>query len=68
MQRYATTFDYLHGLLLANFAIYRNSLEELLSPLALSDSQMLQLLEHNDDQTWNDPELVLGLRNRLGSS
>jgi hypothetical protein len=62
MRRYATTFDYLHASLVANLAIYRNALEELLNPLMLSSSQMFRLLEDNDDQAWNDEELVVGLK------
>jgi hypothetical protein len=68
MRRYATTFDYLHASLVANLAIYRNALEELLNPLMLPSSQMFRLLEDNDDQAWNDEELVVGLKDRLGSS
>ncbi|KAF2867390.1 hypothetical protein BDV95DRAFT_610791 [Massariosphaeria phaeospora] len=46
--------------------IYRNSLEELLSPLVLSDSQLYQLLEETNGSAWETPDLVSSLRDRLG--
>jgi hypothetical protein len=68
MRRYESIFDYLHASLVTNLAIYRNALEELLSPLALSDSQLYQLLEDVDQRAWDEPVLVASIRSRLGSS
>jgi hypothetical protein len=66
MQKYESVFEYLHASFVTNMAIYRNSLEELLSSLSLSDSQLYQLLEDTDESAWESPDLVSGLRDRLG--
>jgi hypothetical protein len=68
MQRYESVFEYLHVAFVTNLTIYRNSLEELLSPLQLSDTQLCRLLEESDHVAWNDPELIASLRDRLGTS
>jgi hypothetical protein len=68
MQKYESVFEYLHVGFVTNLTIYRNSLEELLSPLALSDVQLYQLLEEANEGAWDDPELIANLRDRLGSS
>jgi hypothetical protein len=68
MQKYEAVFDYLHASFVTNLAIYRNSLEELLSPLALSDTKLFSLLEKFDTNAWQEPDLVSSLRQRLGSS
>ncbi|KAF2821597.1 hypothetical protein CC86DRAFT_458775 [Ophiobolus disseminans] len=68
MRKYETIFEYLHASLATSLAIYRNSLEELLSPLALSDSQLFCLLEDIDQHAWDDPDLIKGIRSRLGNS
>jgi hypothetical protein len=68
MQKYESVFEYLHVAFVTNLTIYRNSLEELLSPLQLSDTQLYRLLEKSDHVAWNDPELITSLRERLGTS
>src|SRR5438477_525694 len=68
MQKYEAVFEYLHASFVTSLAIYRNSCEELLSPLALPDSKLYDLLEKTDGGSWEDPELNTSLRNRLGSN
>ena len=68
MRKYETVFEYLHASFVTALAIYRNSLEEILSPLALSDSQLYQLLEVADERAWDEAELVASLRSRLGNN
>jgi hypothetical protein len=68
MQKYESVFEHLHVAFVTNLTIYRNSLEELLGPLELSDTQLYQLLEEGDNAAWNDVELTSKLRDRLGSS
>jgi hypothetical protein len=68
MQKYEEVFEYLHASFVTIACIYRNSCEELLSPLALSDAQLYQLLEDHETSSWESPELSDALRNRLGSN
>lgn len=68
MQKYEEAFECLHASFVTNACIYRNSCEELLGPLALSDAQVCQLLEDHDSSSWEDPDLNDALRNRLGSN
>ncbi|KAH6878005.1 hypothetical protein BKA58DRAFT_465733 [Alternaria rosae] len=68
MQKYEEVFEYLHASFVTTTCIYRNSCEELLSPLALSDARMSQLLEDHEDSSWDDPEFNDALRNRLGNN
>ena len=68
MHKYEGVFEYLHASLVTSLAIYRNSCEELLSPLSLPDSQLFDLLEKIDDVSWSDPSLDTGVRTRLGTS
>ncbi|CAN9274444.1 unnamed protein product [Alternaria alternata] len=68
MQKYEETFGYLHASFVTIACIYRNSCEELLSPLALSDAQLSQLLENRESSAWENPELSDALRNRLGNN
>jgi hypothetical protein len=68
MQKYQSEFESLHASFVISLSIYRNSLEELLSALALSDAQLHQLLEESDSQAWDNPDLVYKLRDRLASS
>ncbi|CAN9167645.1 unnamed protein product [Alternaria alternata] len=68
MQKYEEVFGYLHASFVTIACIYRNACEELLSPLALSDDQLFQLLENRESSAWESPELSDALRNRLGSN
>ena len=68
MQKYEEAFGYLHASFVTIACIYRNSCEELLSPLALSDAQLSQLLENRESSAWENPELSDALRNRLGNN
>ncbi|CAN9299455.1 unnamed protein product [Alternaria alternata] len=68
MQKYEEAFGYLHASFVTIACIYRNSCEELLSPLALSDAQLFQLLENRESSAWENPELNDALRDRLGSN
>ncbi|KAB2107584.1 hypothetical protein AG0111_0g3844 [Alternaria gaisen] len=68
MQKYEEAFGYLHASFITIACIYRNSCEELLSPLALSDAQLSQLLENRESSAWENLELDDALRNRLGSN
>jgi hypothetical protein len=68
MQKYEEVFVYLHVSFVTISCIYRNSCEELLSPLALSDAQLSQLLENCESSAWESPDLSDALRNRLGSN
>lgn len=65
MKKYESVFEYIHATLVTNLTIYRNALEELLSPLALSDLQLYRLLEENDETAWEEPDLVDCLKQRL---
>jgi hypothetical protein len=66
MQKYEAVFEYLHASLVTSLAIYRNSCEELLSPLSLPDSQLFDLLDRIDYDCWADPVLDASFRDRLG--
>jgi hypothetical protein len=68
MQKYEEVFGYLHASFVIIACIYRNSCEELLSPLALSDAQVCQLLEDHDSSSWENADLNDALRDRLGSN
>ncbi|ORY17089.1 hypothetical protein BCR34DRAFT_583855 [Clohesyomyces aquaticus] len=68
MQKYQEVFEYLHASFVTSLAIYRNTCEELLSPLALSDAHLYKLLEEVDTRSWDDAILDANLRNRLGTS
>jgi hypothetical protein len=68
MQKYEEVFEHLHASFVTISCIYRNACEELLSPLALSDAQLYQLLEHHETSSWESPKLNEALRNRLGSN
>jgi len=68
MQKYEEAFECLHASFVTNACIYRNSCEELLGPLALSDAQVCQLLEDHDSSSWEDADLNDALRNRLGNN
>lgn len=68
MHKYEGVFEYLHASFVTNAYIYRNSCEELLSPLALSDAQLYDLLEKFDSKSWEEPKLNASLRDRLGSN
>jgi len=68
MQKYEEAFEHLHASFVTIACIYRNSCEELLSPLALSDAQVYQLLEDHDSASWENSDLNDALRNRLGSN
>ncbi|KAI4956191.1 hypothetical protein J4E91_000402 [Alternaria rosae] len=68
MQKYEDAFEHLHASFVTIACIYRNSCEELLSPLALSDAQVCQLLEDHDSSSWENSDLNDALRNRLGSN
>lgn len=68
MHKYESVFEYLHASFVTGLVIYRNSLEELLSALALSDAELNRLIEESDLHAWEDPSLVHKLRDRLGSS
>ncbi|KAI4713190.1 hypothetical protein J4E89_002169 [Alternaria sp. Ai002NY15] len=68
MQKYEEVFEHLHTSFVTISCIYRNACEELLSPLALSDAQVYQLLENPDSSSWADTDLDDALRNRLGSN
>ena len=68
MQKYEEAFGYLHASFVTIACIYRNSCEELLSPLALSDDGLSQLLENRESSAWENPELSDALRSRLGSN
>jgi hypothetical protein len=68
MQKYESVFEYLHVAFVTALTIYRNSLEELLGPLELSDTQLYKLLEEGDNVAWNNAEISANLRERLGSS
>ncbi|KAF2468960.1 uncharacterized protein BDR25DRAFT_344152 [Lindgomyces ingoldianus] len=66
MQKYGEVFEYLHASFVTSLAIYRNTCEELLSPLALPDSQLYDLLEKIEEHSWEDATLDASLRGRLG--
>lgn len=68
MRDYETVFDNLHTRFVTSLSIYRNSCEELLSPLMLSDNKLLELLENPGTASWEDVELGESLRERLGES
>ena len=68
MQKYEEVFGYLHASFVTASCIYRNSCEELLSPLALSDAQLCELLENRDSSSWESPDLRDALRDRLGNN
>jgi hypothetical protein len=68
MQKYEEVFEHLHASFVTIACIYRNTCEELLSPLALSDAQLYQLLEDHEASSWDSPKLNEALRNRLGSN
>ena len=68
MRKYEEVFEYLHSSFIIMACIYRNACEELLSPLALSDAQVCELLESHDSSSWENPDLNDALRNRLGSN
>jgi hypothetical protein len=67
MQKHKSVLEYSHAAFVTNLAIYRNSLEELLGPLELSETQLYKLLEEGDNVAWSDPEFTANLRDRLGS-
>jgi len=68
MQKYEEVFGYLHASFVTASCIYRNSCEELLSPLALSDAQLCELLENRDSSSWESPDLSDALHDRLGNN
>jgi hypothetical protein len=68
MQRYEAVFEYLRVSFVTSRTIYRNALEELLSPLALSDSQLYMLSEETDQSAWEEPKLASSIEGRLSHS
>ena len=68
MHKYESVFAYLHASFVTSLTIYRNSCEELLSPLALPDSELFDLLENINGGAWADAALNASLRERLGSN
>ena len=68
MRKYEDVFGHMHASFVTIACIYRNSCEDLLCPLALSDIQLYQLLEKHDSPSWESVELNDALRSRLGSS
>jgi hypothetical protein len=68
MQKYESAFAYLHASFVSSLTIYRNSCEELLSPLDLPDSQLFELLEDIDGRAWASAALDARVRTRLGSN
>lgn len=68
MKKYEPIFEYIHATFVTSLTIYRNSLEELLSPLALSDLHLYRLLEEKDEAAWEEPDLVSCLKQRLEHS
>ncbi|KAJ8113436.1 hypothetical protein OPT61_g4439 [Boeremia exigua] len=68
MHKYEDVFGHIHASFVTSACIYRNSCEELLSPLALSDLELYQLLEEVDGPSWQREDLDLTLRSRLGNN
>ena len=68
MHKYEGVFECLHASFITSLAIYRNSCEELLTPLDLPDPQLFELLERIDGEAWADPALDASVRDRLGSN
>ncbi|KAF8249178.1 hypothetical protein K440DRAFT_622544 [Wilcoxina mikolae CBS 423.85] len=65
MREYESVFENLLTAFNTGLAIYRNSCEELLSPLLLPDNKFNDLLENRSD-AWEDSELEMSLKERLG--
>ncbi|KAF8531431.1 hypothetical protein BDD12DRAFT_800092 [Trichophaea hybrida] len=65
MREYESVFENLLTAFDTGLAIYRNSCEELLSPLSLPDNKFNDLLENRSD-AWEDSELEMSLKERLG--
>lgn len=68
MTDYETTFEEIHTPFVASLSIYRNSCEELLSPLMLPDNELYELLENPSTMSWKGKKLDETLRERLGPS
>lgn len=68
MNDYENVFENLHTSFVTNLAIYRNSCEELLSPLILLDNDLNELLDKRGAKLWEDAKLGESLRERLGDS
>jgi hypothetical protein len=66
MKNYEIVFINLHTSFITSCAIYRQSCEQLLSPLMLPDNQFRELLGNDARKAWQDPEIGKSLRKRLG--
>jgi hypothetical protein len=68
MKAYESVLETMIADFITSSAIYRNSCEELLSPLMLPDAKFYELLNDPKSKTWDSDELGKELRNRLGDS
>lgn len=66
MNEYESDFENLHASFVTSLSIYRNSCEELLSSLMLSDNEIFELLQNRGSKSWEDDKLARSLRDRLG--
>lgn len=66
MWRYESVFDNLHVSLVISLSIYKDSCEQLLSPWMFPESKLCELLEKPAGNAWQDAELNVSLRKRLG--
>ncbi|KAH0543123.1 hypothetical protein FGG08_002549 [Glutinoglossum americanum] len=67
MKDYESVFENLHTSFITGLSIYRDSCEQLLSPLMLPDNKFYELLEKPEGNAWKDAELGESLHERLGS-
>lgn len=68
MNDYETVFETLQTSFVTSLSIYRNSCEELLSPLMLPDKELSELLKNRSAKSWEGEKLGESLRERLGPS
>jgi hypothetical protein len=66
MREYESVFENLLTAFGTGLAIYKNSCEELLSPLSLPDNTFNDLLENRNSDAWENPQLEVSLKERLG--
>src|ERR1700730_10468611 len=68
MKAYESVLETMITDFITSSMIYRNSCEELLSPLMLPDAKFYELLNDPKSKAWDSDELGKELRNRLGDS
>jgi hypothetical protein len=68
MKAYESVLEMMIADFTTSSVIYRNSCEELLSPLMLPDVKFYELLNDPKSKAWDSDELGKELRNRLGDS